>query len=114
MLSLQLLAITLAALRQFPVVNGAAMEAMTDASLERTWATELDGGKPVSPIKRVVKLLKQMQEQLQKEATNEVEMYDKMVCYCETTQKEKAQAIEDANTKERSLEAEIQERAARY
>merc|ERR1719223_1586114 len=67
-----------------------------------------------SPIKRVVSLLEKMRSELQAEADKEAEMYDKMVCWCETNEKEKKKAIADAEALEKELEAEIQERAAKF
>merc|ERR1719433_522321 len=68
--------------------------------------------KKVTPVQRVVGLLKKMQDELEKEAANDSEMYDKMVCWCETNEKEKKKAIADAEAKIADLEAEIQERSA--
>merc|ERR1719486_450474 len=48
------------------------------------------------------------------EADKEAEMYDKMVCWCETNEKEKKKAIADADALMKELEAEIQERAAKF
>merc|ERR1740123_1886935 len=53
-----------------------------------------------------------MQDELEKEAANDSEMYDKMVCWCETNEKEKTKAIADAEAKIADLEAEIEERSA--
>merc|ERR1719355_509205 len=49
-----------------------------------------------SPIARVVKLLQEMKAQLDKEVSGDEEAYDKMVCWCETNDKEKTKAIADA------------------
>merc|ERR1719428_1626602 len=67
-----------------------------------------------SPIKRVISLLEKMRAELVAEADKEAEMYDKMVCWCETNEKEKKKAIADAEALEKELEAEIQERAAKF
>merc|ERR1719313_1083181 len=67
-----------------------------------------------SPIQRVTMLLKKMKAELIAEADKEAEMYDKMVCWCETNEKEKKKAIADAEALEKELEAEIQERAAKF
>jgi uncharacterized protein YifN (PemK superfamily) len=45
------------------------------------------------PVTRVVNLLKDMQAELQKEADNDEELYDKLVCWCETNEKTKTRAI---------------------
>merc|ERR1719236_441963 len=67
-----------------------------------------------SPIKRVVELLKKMRAELEADANKEAEMYDKMVCWCETSEKEKTKAVADAEAKESSLEAELNQRQARF
>mmetsp|Transcript_20884 Transcript_20884/g.44611 ORF Transcript_20884/g.44611 Transcript_20884/m.44611 type:complete len:816 (+) Transcript_20884:107-2554(+) len=84
------------------------------AQLESAWSKELEEApkERVNPVKRVVTLLQKMKTQLDEEANKESEMYDKMVCWCQTTSKEKAQAIAGADTKEQSLMAEIEERSA--
>jgi len=48
------------------------------------------------PIQKVLGMLKDMATQLQKEADEDAEMYEKMGCWCETNDKEKTKAIEDA------------------
>merc|ERR1719174_2132114 len=58
--------------------------------------------------------LGKMRAELVAEADKEAEMYDKMVCWCETNEKEKKKAIADAEALEKELEAEIQERAAKF
>merc|ERR1719486_590694 len=48
------------------------------------------------------------------EADKEAEMYDKMVCWCETNEKEKKKAVADAEALDKELTAEIGERAAKF
>jgi len=80
-------------------------------SLVQSWSNDLDqDGK--SPVKRVVELLFKMKSELEAETDKESEMYDKMVCWCETNEKEKTQAIADAEATEKELQAEIEERSA--
>merc|ERR1719498_1722188 len=67
-----------------------------------------------TPIQRVVRLLTEMKDQLVKEAEADQQLYDKMVCWCETNQKEKTKAIADADAKDKDLVAEIEERSARH
>merc|ERR1719379_2651272 len=67
-----------------------------------------------SPIQRVVALLKKMKAELEADGKKEAEMYDKMVCWCETNEKEKVKAIADADAKDADLTAEIEERAAAH
>merc|ERR1719456_1760284 len=86
-------------------------------ALEAEWGSELQAPKVVeyqSPIKRVVSLLKKMKAELDHEAKHEAEMYDKMVCWCETNEKEKTKAIKDADAKDKALSSEIESRSARF
>jgi len=82
-------------------------------SLEKAWSHDL-ANSSVSPIKRVVGLLQKMRSELDAEAKNEAEMYDKMVCWCETNEKEKTKAIETAEVKSTDLEAEIGSRSGNH
>jgi len=86
--------------------------------LEKSWTTALEPAtevkKYVSPVKRVTNLLAKMKAELEAEADKEAEMYDKMVCWCETNEKEKKKAVADANAKDRELVAEIESRSARF
>jgi len=45
------------------------------------------------PIQKIVRLLKEMQGQLEKEAEEDEDMFDKMGCWCDTNDKEKTKAI---------------------
>eukprot|EP00429_Kryptoperidinium_foliaceum_P084576 CAMPEP_0176211616 /NCGR_PEP_ID=MMETSP0121_2-20121125/14743_1 /TAXON_ID=160619 /ORGANISM="Kryptoperidinium foliaceum, Strain CCMP 1326" /LENGTH=737 /DNA_ID=CAMNT_0017550669 /DNA_START=65 /DNA_END=2280 /DNA_ORIENTATION=+ len=75
-------------------------------------AVETDEQKE-TPIQRVVKLLEEMKAQLEQEMTADKELYDKMVCWCQTGNKEKTQAIADADASISQLEAETAERSGR-
>merc|ERR1719506_1890022 len=86
-------------------------------ALEAEWDSELQAPKVVayqSPIKRVVSLLKKMKAELEHEAKHESEMYDKQACWCETNDKEKTQAIKDADAKDKQLSSEIESRSAKF
>merc|ERR1719456_1454744 len=86
-------------------------------ALEAEWGSELQAPKVVeyqSPIKRVVSLLNKMKAELEHEAKHEAEMYDKMVCWCETNEKEKTKAIQDADARDKALSSEIESRSARF
>jgi hypothetical protein len=48
------------------------------------------------PVSKVITLLKDMLKQLEKEAEEDEEIYDKMACWCETNDKEKTKSISDA------------------
>merc|ERR1719310_344421 len=65
-----------------------------------------------SPIKRVVKLLQEMKSQIETEAEKDQQAYDKMSCWCETNEKEKTKAIEDADMKITELLAEVESQSA--
>jgi len=87
-------------------------------ALEASWAEELEPStKQVeykSPVQRVVKLLEEMQAQLGAEAGKESEMWEQQSCWCETNEKEKTKAIEDADVKTTDLQSEIESRSARH
>jgi hypothetical protein len=88
-------------------------EQAREKSLEETWSAELDSdSKKKSPIKRVVLLLEQMRDELVAEADKEAEMYDKMVCWCETNEKEKSQDIATGEGRIGDLMAEMEARSA--
>jgi len=62
------------------------------------------------PVTKVVKLLKDMAKQMEKEAEEDLEVYDATMCWCETNRAEKTKAIaeqkaqvEDLNTKIETL-----------
>eukprot|EP00429_Kryptoperidinium_foliaceum_P041796 CAMPEP_0176105636 /NCGR_PEP_ID=MMETSP0120_2-20121206/53010_1 /TAXON_ID=160619 /ORGANISM="Kryptoperidinium foliaceum, Strain CCMP 1326" /LENGTH=777 /DNA_ID=CAMNT_0017439753 /DNA_START=35 /DNA_END=2368 /DNA_ORIENTATION=- len=67
-----------------------------------------------SPVQRVRKLLQKMKSELDAEADKESELYDKMVCWCETNEKEKKKAVADAEAKDKELTSEIEARSARF
>jgi len=79
------------------------------AALEQDWSIDSK-----SPIKRVISLLEKMKAELVAEAANEAEMYDKMVCWCQTNEKEKTKAVADAEALDKELSSEIEARAAKF
>jgi formiminotetrahydrofolate cyclodeaminase len=48
------------------------------------------------PVSKVITLLKDMTKQLEKEAEEDQEIYDKLACWCTTNDKEKTKAIAEA------------------
>merc|ERR1719171_1190611 len=64
------------------------------------------------PVAKVIKLLTDMLAQMEKEAEEDQEVYDKFVCWCETNDKEKTKAIADAEAPIESLKAKIEELTA--
>merc|ERR1719316_1602110 len=97
-------------LKAASAVSSSASERQT--ALETAWSKELNSEKE-SPVKRVVNLITKMKAEIEEEGANEAAMYDKMVCWCETGEKEKTKAIADADAALIDLETEIQERAAK-
>merc|ERR1719345_69407 len=64
------------------------------------------------PVTKVVNLLKDMQKQLEKEAEEDEEIYEKMACWCETNDKAKTKAIADAEAHIEDLTSTIEELSA--
>jgi len=64
------------------------------------------------PVSKVVTLLKDMLKQLEKEAEEDEEIYDKMACWCETNDREKTKSIADAEARIEDLTSKIEELTA--
>merc|ERR1712190_303113 len=64
------------------------------------------------PVSKVITLLKDMLKQLEKEAEEDEEIYDKVACWCETNDREKTKAIADAEAKVADLTVKIEELTA--
>merc|ERR1719146_419650 len=64
------------------------------------------------PVSKVITLIKDMLKQLEKEAEEDEEIYDKMACWCETNDKEKTAAIAEAEARIDDLTAQIEELTA--
>merc|ERR1719335_1245283 len=60
------------------------------------------------PVSKVINLLKDMVEQMEKEGEEDEEMYEKMGCWCTTNDKEKTKAIADAKRHIEGLTAAIE------
>jgi hypothetical protein len=73
---------------------------------------EEDSEWKMHPVQKVVKLLKEMQAQLEKEAEEDDEIMDKMVCWCETNDKGKTKAIADAELAITELTQSVEENTA--
>jgi len=65
------------------------------------------------PIQKVVRLMKEMQAQLAKEAEADEDMNDKMGCWCDTNEKEKTHALAVNNQQVTDLSAAIEEFTAK-
>merc|ERR1719267_194493 len=64
------------------------------------------------PVTKVINLLKDMQAQLEKEQKEDEEVYEKVACWCETNDKEKTAAIEEAEARITDLTSQIEEHTA--
>jgi len=64
------------------------------------------------PVTKVINLLKDMAAQLEKEQKEDEEVYEKVACWCETNDKEKSKAIEDAEARITDLTSTIEEKTA--
>jgi hypothetical protein len=64
------------------------------------------------PVSKVITLLKDMLKQLEKEAEDDEEIYDKMACWCETNDKEKTKSIAEAEARIEDLTVKIEELTA--
>merc|ERR1719201_2332777 len=87
------------------LVQGATVEAHSSL----TFDTEAAKNRPVS---KVVNLLKDMLKPLEKEAEEDEEIYDQLVCWCTTNDKEKTKAIADAEARIDDLTSMIEELTA--
>jgi len=90
----------------FPALSSN-MEVTMSSSL--TFDAEAAKNRPVS---KVITLLKDMLKQLEKEAEEDEEIYDKIACWCETNDKEKTKAIADAEARISDLTTKIEELTA--
>jgi len=64
------------------------------------------------PVSKVISILKDMLNTLQKEQDEDEEIYDKLACWCETNDREKTKAIKEAEERIAALEASIEEDTA--
>merc|ERR1719316_2303725 len=64
------------------------------------------------PVSKVIALLKDMKAQLEKEAEEDEEIYDKMACWCQTNDKDKSKAIIDAEARISDLSSTVEQLTA--
>jgi len=81
----------------------------TNVASSLTFDSEAAKNRPVS---KVITLLKDMLKQLEKEAEEDEEVYDKLACWCETNDKEKTKSIADAEARIADLTTKIEELTA--
>merc|ERR1719217_1257852 len=65
------------------------------------------------PIQKVIRLMKEMQSQLEKEAKEDEDTFDKLGCWCDTNEKEKTQANAINSQRITDLTASIEEMTAK-
>merc|ERR1719379_1058732 len=65
-----------------------------------------------SPVTKVINLLKDMQDQMEKEQREDEEVYEKVACWCEMNDKEKSLTIEEAEARITDLTSTIEEKTA--
>jgi hypothetical protein len=75
--------------------------ALTADSSDHTWGGE-------RPITKVIGLLKDMQAQIEKEGKEDMDMYDKLTCWCTSNEAEKTKAVADAKQHIEDLTAAIE------
>lgn len=67
----------------------------------------------MSPVRKVVTLLEEMKEQVEKEASDDQLAHEKYMCWCKTNEEAKTQAISDAERRIEGLAALIEEMIAK-
>mmetsp|Transcript_23601 Transcript_23601/g.60149 ORF Transcript_23601/g.60149 Transcript_23601/m.60149 type:complete len:736 (+) Transcript_23601:76-2283(+) len=67
----------------------------------------------MSPIRKVITLIEEMKVVVDKEATEDLAAYDKYMCWCQTNEKEKTAAIEEAQARIEELNAFVEEATAK-
>jgi len=77
------------------------------ANVQSSLTFDVDSAKN-RPVSKVITLLKDMQKQLQQEAEEDEEIYEKMACWCETNDKDKTKAIADAEARIEDLTTDIE------
>jgi hypothetical protein len=66
-----------------------------------------------SPIQKVVALIKDMKAQTEKEAEDDLKAYDEYMCWCKTVKSDKTAAVKEAQAAIATLEAFVEEAAAK-
>lgn len=67
----------------------------------------------MSPIRKVITLIQEMKEQVDKDAAADQTAHKKYMCWCKTNEEEKTQAISDAQTRIEELTALLEDLAAK-
>merc|ERR1712150_2102 len=60
-------------------------------------------------LQKIIRMLEDMRSELETEAANDEEIYEKITCWCKTNDDEKDKAVNAAQVKVENLEGQIQE-----
>jgi len=71
--------------------------------------TETETQAVANPIRKVVTMLQMMMKKIEADGKKETEIFEKYMCYCQTSDAELSKSIEDAETKIPQLESDIKE-----
>merc|ERR1719235_1318632 len=82
------------------------------SGLESILSRDADLSLKERPVAKVVRMLKDMQDELNKELEDDKAVYEMLTCWCETNEKEKTKAIAEGEAKAAQLEADIGEAVA--
>jgi chromosome segregation ATPase len=84
-------------------------------TMNRLVALTLAGGvasSTVTPVEKVIELLKDMKSKLQDEGSGEATTYDEFACYCKDTTEKKSGSIKDGQTTIDTVSAELVDKTA--
>jgi len=90
-----------------PVRVGACFLLLAAAAQAAT--TDIRGAQKVTPVEKVVELIKKLQAQIEEEGKAEATAYDKYACFCKEQSDDKRYAIEKSDKKIKKLAAHISE-----
>jgi len=79
------------------------------AAAAQAVTTDIRGAQKVTPVEKVVELIKKLQAQIEEEGKAEATAYDKYACFCKEQSDDKRYAIEKSDKKIKKLAAHISE-----
>lgn len=97
---------------RFVMIIGAFLSAGAQLDAEAPVTTSRPPAPP-SPIRKVTTLIQEMKAQVEKEGDEDKEVFDKYVCWCDTTKEEKEAAIANAEKTLDELAAFLESAAAK-
>merc|ERR1719311_849916 len=75
-------------------------------------ASTLETDSAANPIRKIVTLLQDMSKEIEGEGEKEKELFDKFMCYCETTTADLQKTADGASAQVSELSAKLEEDAA--